>query len=478
MIAPAGPRDEAQPAPVPTPVPVQPHDGRISTRWLDLDEPGHRQWAVETTAELAAMGCLYEHGRYSPTPIVMPHGAYAAMIADVVRVLHLARRVAKATGEILEWARDDQRALVEAALDIPPLPVIARPDGIVQDGHLKLLELNLDSGLGGYFEVELLQKRLSRIDTLHAGGAVDVPTVMDGLQHYIEDLMRRLGKDTADIALMVDPHLTAYNRSHASLFVAAVERRLPAVRVRVVASDQLHMRDDRVSDGRTRFDILWRFGSLTHPEQNVAAAVSISHRALRSATLVVSSPADLGVDGKLVLGRLSQLADDAAPELDADERALVSRMVPWTRILSGPRGRARDRIADTLETARAHRERLVLKRAHSKSSQQVLIGCETDEAEWRRHLDIACVDSIPWVLQSNVRSGMLRFDYLGGDGGPSWSSRQRYSINPFVFGDALAAPFIRIERDESNRRLAIANVSAMATCGMVLSRDHETGQAT
>lgn len=455
-------------------------DGRISTRRLDLDETAHRQWAADTTAELAAMGCLHEHGRYSPTPITMPHGVYAAMIADVVRVLQLARRVARDTGEILEWARPDQRALVEAALEISPLPVIARPDGIVQDGHLKLLELNLDSGLGGYFEVELLQRRLAGVRALRAQGAVEVPTVMGGLQRYIEDLMRILGRDTAHIALMVDPHLTAYNRSHADLFVAEVQKRLPSVRVHVVASDQLHIRDDRVSDGISRFDILWRFGSLTHPEEKVAPAVSILSRALRSETLVVSSPSDLGVDGKLVLGRLSQLADDAAPELDAAERALVSRMVPWTRILSGGRGRGqrRDRNEEAIDTARRQRERLVLKRAHSKSSQQVLIGCETGEAEWRRQLETASMDSIPWVLQRNMRSGKLRFDYLGDDGAPSWSAEQRYSINPFIFGDALAAPFVRIERDEGNRRLAIANVPAMATCGMVLAPDAVDRQTT
>ena len=48
---------------------------------------------------------------------------------------------------------------------------------------------------------------------------------------------------------------------------------------------------------------------------------------------------------------------------------------------------------------------------------------------------------------------------------------QSYSINPFIFANAEAAPFIRIERDPCNRRLAIANVGATATAGLVIARE-------
>jgi hypothetical protein len=449
-------------------------DGVISTYCLDLDQADLRRWAADTTEHLAAMGCLHEPGRYAPTPISMPRSSYLAMSADVLELLHLARRVARQTGHILSWAREDQRSLVKAALDMPLLPPMARPDGIMVNGRLKLLELNLDSGLGGHFEVELLQQRLALLNRTHLGGSLEVPTVWQGLQAYIESLAALLGKDEVHLALAVDAHLTAYNRSHADIFVSHIRKHMPHVQARIVASDALRLHGDRMSDGRTHFDILWRFGSLAHPVHQVQAAISALRQALRSETLVVSSPSDLGVDGKLVLGCLSQLAAEGSPLLSPKEIDLVKRLVPWTRILAPGAVHADGDTQDLLALAWRNRERLILKRSHSKSSQQVHIGCETSDVQWRAQLDAALADPTPWVLQENLRSGCLRFQYLGTGGASSWVAEQRYSINPFIFGDALAAPFIRIERDERNRRLAIANVTAMAASGLVLESDSGT----
>ena len=446
-------------------------DGELGTHWLDLDQPATKQWALETTRQLEAMGCLHERGRYAPTPITMPRRRYADMLGDVVRLLHLARRVAVQSGQVLAWARPDQRDLVQAGLQQPLLPPIARPDGIVVDGHLKLLELNLDSGLGGYFEVELLQQRLAQLERSGPGDTFLVPTVWEGLQQYIATLMRGIGRTEIDLAVMVDPHLTAYNRSHADILVAHIARHMPNVRARIVASDALRPKRGRMSDGETGYDILWRFGAMTHAPELVRAAVEAQRLALQTETLVVSSPADLGVDGKLVLASLSELADDGSTRLSPAERDLVRRLVPWTRFVRPGPVRFGERTLDLPALARRERERLVLKRSHSKSSQQVFIGCETDDAQWQQRLEAALADPVPWVLQENMRSAMLRFGYLGTGDEPAWAAEQRYSINPFIFGDALAAPFIRLERDERNRRLAIANIGAMATCGLVLTPD-------
>ncbi len=446
-------------------------DGELGTHWLDLDQPSTKQWALETTRQLEAMGCLHERGRYAPTPITMPRRRHADMLGDVVQLLHLARRIAVQTGQVLAWARPDQRDLVQAGLQQPLLPPIARPDGIVVDGHLKLLELNLDSGLGGYFEVELLQQRLARLDRTGPGDAFLVPTVWEGLQQYIATLMQVVGRSEVDLAVMVDPHLTAYNRSHADILVAHIAAHMPGVRARIVTADALRPKRGRMSDGESGYDILWRFGAMTHAPELVRASVEAQRLALQTETLVVSSPADLGVDGKLVLASLSELADDGSTSLSPAERELVRRLVPWTRFVRPGHARFGEQAQDLPTLARRERERLVLKRSHSKSSQQVFIGCETDDAQWQQRLEAALADPVPWVLQENMRSALLRFGYLGVGDEPAWTADQRYSINPFIFGDALAAPFIRLERDERNRRLAIANVGAMATCGLVLTPD-------
>ena len=127
-------------------------------------------------------------------------------------------------------------------------------------------------------------------------------------------------------------------------------------------------------------------------------------------------------------------------------------------------------LCDLPRFASSERASLVLKRAHSKSSQQVLIGMEMSDAAWQASLREALVDPIPWVVQQNIQSEPLSFSYPHGEADFEILS-QSYSINPFIFANAEAAPFIRIERDPRNRRLAIANVGATATAGLVIASE-------
>jgi hypothetical protein len=442
----------------------------ISTLALDLASPRLRDWSRETLRQLEELGCLYEPGRCAATPLVSSRSFFDSMLDDVRTVLALARRVAVDEGGALPWARPDQAVLVQAGLQHERLPAIARPDGIVVDGQLRLLELNIDAGLGGFFEVELLQARMDTLPDTPPGQRLAVPRVMAALHGYLQQMVLSADHAHCALAIMVDDHLSPYNRSHADLLCESLNGAVERLHARVVPTSALHREGAWMRDVGGAFDIVWRFGSMAHPPEHLAASIAVQLETLRTRTRLVSSPADIGVESKLSLALLSELADDGSPTLSAMERQVVGRTVPWTRVL---RDRAAVHHGERISLphwARASRESLVLKRAHSKSSQQVVIGSEASNAAWHAALDAALLDPIPWVIQENLKSEPLPFAYPDAHGGFETLS-QSYSINPFIFGQAQAAPFIRIERDAGNRRLAIANISATATTGFVVAAD-------
>jgi hypothetical protein len=89
--------------------------------------------------------------------------------------------------------------------------------------------------------------------------------------------------------------------------------------------------------------------------------------------------------------------------LSTIEKKMVSRHIPWTRLLSdrsvdGPRGK---RI-DLLEYVRRNRSRLVLKPNRSCGGQGVTIGPVTPQTAWERTLELALAEPNTWVAQELI----------------------------------------------------------------------------
>jgi len=92
--------------------------------------------------------------------------------------------------------------------------------------------------------------------------------------------------------------------------------------------------------------------------------------------------------------------EEFAPLLSGEERALLSRVLPWTRRVAERRTRRDGREVDLVPHVLEQRERLVLKPAHSYGGRSVLLGSETEEAEWEAAV-WAALDA-PWVVQERV----------------------------------------------------------------------------
>ncbi len=197
-------------------------------------------------------------------------------------------------------------------------------------------------------------------------------------------------------------------------------------------------------------DVVYRRGvlsELVEREDDVRAFLEAYRR--REVPFVNSFRCRLGEDKAF----FALLTDEAfAPLMGADERAFVTRVVPWTRKLEQRRTLAPDgRSVDLLPFAVGARERLVLKPAHGYGGQAVHVGDETPAAVWEAALQAGL--GAPWVLQERVTIPSEPFAMVGDDGQLALESL-KVNTNPFYVSGAEVGSVTRASRS------SVINVSA------------------
>lgn len=150
-------------------------------------------------------------------------------------------------------------------------------------------------------------------------------------------------------------------------------------------------------------------------------------------------------------GFFALMTDEAfAGLLTADERALVSRSMPWTRRLEERRTSYRGRSIDLIPFVLAERERLVLKPTHAYGGHQVLIGSETPASVWE--------DAVPGALNGRYvvqeRQSIPEEAFPSFEGGSLEFVPLKLNVNPFYVRGADVGAVARASR------ASVINVSA------------------
>lgn len=146
------------------------------------------------------------------------------------------------------------------------------------------------------------------------------------------------------------------------------------------------------------------------------------------------------------------LTDEAfATLMSDDERALLSRALPWTRRVAERRTLKDEREIDLLPFILAERERLVLKPAHAYGGRSVFLGSETSPEDWETAAR-AALDS-PWVVQERVTIPEEPFPVVDDSGELTFVSL-KVNANPFYVAGEEAGAVTRASRS------SVINVSA------------------
>ncbi len=149
---------------------------------------------------------------------------------------------------------------------------------------------------------------------------------------------------------------------------------------------------------------------------------------------------------------LAILTDEAFAHLfSAEERAMIARVVPWTRRMEERHTEKDGARVDLVPYVLAHRESLVLKPAHGYGGASVFVGDHTTAAEWEGAVKQG-LGGEAWVVQERVTIPEEPFPVF--DGSTLRFEPFKVNANPFYVQGMEVGAVTRASRS------AVINVSA------------------
>ncbi|MGW3113666.1 hypothetical protein [Streptomyces sp. NPDC001091] len=322
----------------------------------------------------------------------------------------------------------------------PPVPEparIGRADLYRDRSGFRMLEFNISSALGGLQIPELnrlalADPELAAFVTREGLGFPDPVAVLAG------QMRRAAGRtgETCRVALMDCPD--GYRGTEPEITALAGLLAPHGVEAYGCHTGQARESGGRLLvDGRPA-DLVYRYftlGELTADAATLREAEALLDLFARCGVPVLS-PLRTSMHGnKRALALLRE--DRCQDTLDAGERDLVRRLLPWTHELRPGTARIDGERTDLLAYCRRHRERLVLKPAHGLGGSGTVLGRSVDDARWAASLERALVT--PHIVQELVTPLPEPFPEEGADEPAPWV----LNWGAFLIGRSYAGAFLR-----------------------------------
>ncbi|MFD3538857.1 hypothetical protein ACFWUQ_05070 [Streptomyces sp. NPDC058662] len=181
--------------------------------------------------------------------------------------------------------------------------------------------------------------------------------------------------------------------------------------------------------------------------------------ALDNGCLLVTTQTSTFLSSKLTMGMLSE----GRPWMSGAERALVDRYLPWTRIV-GDRSTTRgERKVDLVRYALDHRAGLVLKEAIGMSGKQVLIGRDTEPADWEAAV-AAAVATGTSIVQEFVAPRTCTLAMIADGADEPHDAQVAPVFGPLLFGGRPAGVFSRFFGDGTDGIVSILGTRSSDNC--------------
>ncbi len=329
--------------------------------------------------------------RLLPRPIMVDGAEYQAFGRDLVSIFELVTSLPERCfgGDFERFRRtlgiDDRHAVrMRRLLGADPPPLYGRADAYNDGTAFKLLEFNIGSALGGLDMVGTLPKAYLRIPAVaefaaeHGLGYFDMGA---NLAEALRNAGKSIGAAEPVVAVLEGPGgMRAYGHQRRAIMELLAEQ---DVDCRVGEIGDLAFPGGKPHLDGTAVDVILRYYGLdemlAHPDCD--ALLEPVFRAHEEGAVVVWTPTNV-FGNKGTLAMLSESAGDSSV-FSAAERAVIERVLPWSRMLgrSGPEADARF-IAECVE----RREQLVFKPTGKFGGEGVLIGQEVDDRTWREAL--------------------------------------------------------------------------------------------
>jgi hypothetical protein len=329
--------------------------------------------------------------RLLPRPIMVDEAEFRAFGRDLVTIFELVTSLPKRCfdGDFERFRAtlgiDDRRgARMCRLLGGGPPPLYGRADTYYDGSSFKLLEFNIGSALGGLDMVGTLPKAYLRIPAFAEFAADHGLRYLDmggDLAEALRNAGKAIGAGEPVVAVLEGPGgMTTYGHQRRAIAELLAEQEIDC---RVGEIGDLTFRAGKPYLDGAAVDVILRYYGLeemlAHPDGD--ALMEPVFRAHSDGAVVVWTPTNVfGNKGTLAL--LSEFAEDTSV-FSAPERAVIDRVLPWSRLL-GRRGADADERF--VEECVRRREQLVFKPTGRFGGEGVLIGQEVDDRTWREAL--------------------------------------------------------------------------------------------
>ncbi|MFF0156153.1 hypothetical protein ACFYRY_01240 [Streptomyces sp. NPDC005263] len=378
-------------------------------------------------------------------PVLLPRPVYEELHTAAADVLRVLLKVAHHLGG------DRSERLAALGVDPAECPLftsdeswewryaacIARPDAFVTADGVKFIEYNAGGGVGAAVQTQLLAD--TWVDVIYA----DQPL-----------FAHRPFKARAD---MFDAMCAAEGVRRAVVLqgsVADLVRGVSSTRYFDVEVDYLRSRGfdaaffepedlvDGVVDpsGKLRYPVGLRHFTVQEWSELGVDWGPVGEVIEAGCQLIASETSSLLFNKKL-LG----VASEGHPAMTEEDRLLVHRYVPWTRVTGDRPVTYQGRTWPLAELLLARQEEFLLKGATGMKGEQVIMGRDSDAGTWHAAVREA-VDRQDSIAQQRVESLRWPVSTLGEDG-EVFTSRVAPVLGPFVIGDAPAGCLARYFAD-------------------------------
>lgn len=341
--------------------------------------------------------------RLLPRPFFIDEAEILGFTDDLVALFDLLVELPRRLfdGDVGRYAAalgiDERRLAVMTRLNGRPT-LYGRAD-LYHDGtSFRLLELNLGSELGGTDRAEI-SRRLMEVEAFRAfADEHDLGYVHTGRR--VADALRKAAEPLTGGA---DP-VVAFVESDGGLpeymhLVLSFQEMMRGLGIEVVLGEvsQIESRGDRLHLHGRPVDVVLRYFTANDvvADPDGERVVEPIFRAHEEGSVILWTTMQSALHTNK--GCLAVLSDprwrDAFTER---ERALVDRVVPWTRTLSD----AEDDTGDLLEYCRANREQLIIKPRAGFGGKGIVVGWQTPRDEWNAAL-LECRDD-DYIVQRRV----------------------------------------------------------------------------
>ena len=370
---------------------------------------------------------------------------------DIAHILKLARGISVANIEKRKDLSHSHQEIFKLYKDSLSLPVIARPDMIIENGQPKIIELNFDSSaIEGFYEIDYIQTQISQLQEKNHSDY----KLLDGKNGFVEFVKEIFGKyipvsnSSKKMAIMIYADMNRYDKDIAQETANWINQNSD-IQCYIRLHETLWDNNGVVTDGENEFQLLYMYSTLKDTPSKTKHLEELLVKIRNSKTIVLSDLKDVVVDCKVTLAYLYEVANLPNSIFSDAEKKLISDYVPWTFVISANKKViVKDEAYDLIELLTSKQEQFVLKKSNSFYAKDVISGFSTNKREWINYLEhIVRSDTEMWVAQQFVNSDYYDFQYYNPVQNDLYKLTRRFVISPYLFDSNIINFLIRVEKD-------------------------------